>query len=51
MTTLKELSACLILAIQVQKSRHVLIRTPNETLSVVAVRISNPVCSPVAIHG
>jgi hypothetical protein len=49
MTTLKELSACLIPAIQVQKSRQVLIHTHNETPSVVAVCVSNEDRSPARI--
>jgi hypothetical protein len=31
---------------QFQKRRHLFIRTHNETLSVIAMRVSNPDCSP-----
>jgi hypothetical protein len=33
-----------------QKRSQLFIRTHNETLSVVAVRVSNEDCSPVRIH-
>ncbi len=33
------------------KSSQLFIRTHNETLSVVAVRINNPNCSPLRING
>jgi hypothetical protein len=33
------------------KRRQFLICAHNETLSVVAVRVNNPDCSPVGIHG
>jgi hypothetical protein len=33
------------------ESRQPFIRTHNETLSVVAMRISNEDCSPITIHG
>jgi hypothetical protein len=32
------------------KSRQLFIRTHNETPSVIAVRVSNPDCSPVRIN-
>jgi hypothetical protein len=34
-----------------EKSRQLFIRVCNETLFVVAMRISNPDCSPAGIHG
>jgi len=34
-----------------QKRSQLFIRTHNETLSVVAMRVSNPDCSPVRIKG
>jgi hypothetical protein len=34
-----------------EKCRQQFIRPRNETLSVVAVRVCNPDCSPVGIHG
>jgi len=34
-----------------QKRRQLLIGPQNETLSIVAMRISNPDCSPVGING
>jgi len=37
--------------IQFHKRSQLFIRTHNETLSVVAMRVSNPDCSPVGIHG
>jgi len=33
------------------KRSQLFIRTHNETLSVTAMRVNNPDCSPVAIHG
>jgi hypothetical protein len=33
------------------KRRQLFIRTHNETLSIIAVRVSNPDCSPSGIHG
>jgi hypothetical protein len=35
---------------QVQKTGQLFLRVYNETLSVVAVRVSNEDCSPVRIH-
>jgi hypothetical protein len=37
--------------LQFHKSRQLFIRTHNETLSVVTVRVSNEDCSPARIHG
>jgi hypothetical protein len=36
---------------QFQKRCQYFIRTHNETLSVVAMRVSNPDCSPLRING
>jgi hypothetical protein len=37
--------------LQFQKRRQLFIRAHNETLSVVAMRVCNPDCSPVGING
>jgi hypothetical protein len=36
---------------QFQKRSQLFLRTHNETLSVIAMRVGNPDCSPVGIHG
>jgi hypothetical protein len=36
---------------QFQKSRQLFIRVDNETLSVVAMCVSNPDCAPLGING
>jgi hypothetical protein len=42
--------ACVSHRLQFQKRRQLLVRTHNETLSVVAMRVSNPDRSPAGIH-
>jgi hypothetical protein len=38
-------------AFEFNKRTQLFIRTDNEMLSVAAVRVGNPDCSPVAVHG
>jgi hypothetical protein len=45
------LTNCANRRFQFSKGSQLVIRTHNEPLSVVAVRISNPGCAPVRIHG